>query len=195
MKRDTKFEFVRKNEKLGTVEKPMQRFSQMVESRKHLVDKELEDILRLYMTNPFIAIKRDPKGGELKKILQEVRQLVEKGSITLKDDREKEKKLEALDSLLEYNFFDEIFWEMNKADVELNKADKELSGMKVYSDISSREEGARKKRKEMGEKASLLSALSDRRRACNDQLEARKRKCEELASAFFGQNVFLRLDE
>ena len=182
-------------EKLGTVEKPMQRFSQMVESRKHLVDKELEDILRLYMTNPFIAIKRDPKGGELKKILQEVRQLVEKGSITLKDDREKEKKLEALDGLLEYNFFDEIFWEMNKADVELNKADKELSGMKVYSDISSREEGARKKRKEIEEKASLLSALSDRRRACNDQLEARKRKCEELASAFFGQNVFLRLDE
>jgi hypothetical protein len=180
-------------EKIGTVDKPLQRFSQLVESRKHLIDKNLEDILRLYMTNPFIAIKRDPKGTELRKILQEVKQLVEKGDINLKDDREKEKKLEALDNLIEYNFFDEIFWEMNKAEAELNRADKELSGMKVYSDISGHEDSARRRATELQEKQNFLNALAEKRRSHNEHLESLKAKAEELSSNFFGQNILLKL--
>ena len=181
-------------EKLGTVEKPMQRFSQMVESGKHFIEKDLGDVLRLYMTNPFIAIKRDPKGTELKKILAEVKQLVENGGIVLKDEREKEKKLEALDGLLEYSFFDEIFWEMNKADAELNKADKELSAMKVYSDISMHDDNARKIGSEIHEKENQLNALSEKITIREKQLQALKTRCEDAASDFFGQNVFLKLE-
>ena len=182
-------------EKLGTVDKPLQRFSQLVESGKHILEKGLEDALRLYMTNPFIAIKRDPKGEELKKILQEVRQLVENGGITLKDEREKEKKLEALENLIEFNFFDEIFWEMNKAEAELNRADKELSGMKVYSEISGHEDNARKRNSEINEKREMINSVSERRRGLQEQVQKLKMNAEEMASKFFGQTIILKLQE
>ena len=181
-------------EKLGTIDRPLQRFSQLVESRKHIIDKELEDILRLYMTNPFIAIKRDPKGTELKKILKEVRQLVDKDEIALKE-REKEKKLEALDDLIEYNFFDEVFWELNKADAELNKADKELSGSGIYSGISSHEDSARRRRSEIDAKLQVLDGLAQKKSSHEEQIQKAKVDAEAAATSFFGDSVSLRLDD
>jgi len=108
---------------LATIDRPLQRFSSLVSSKRWVIDKEKQDILDGMITNPMLALKKDPSGEKFKEILQEIVKAIDGGQIELKD-REKEKRLGALNELLTFNFFEKVFWKLN----EIQKMQTEIDG-------------------------------------------------------------------
>jgi len=137
------------------IEKPLKRFLKLVESRQFVLDKEEEILLNSYLKDPFLALKRDPKGVGLKKILSFLKQLINDNSITLKE-KEKEKKLTEIERLLSLDFFDKVFWEFNSIEKEFLEAEKELKTSSLSSKIKSLEEAISSLEKELLNKKSTL---------------------------------------
>jgi hypothetical protein len=108
---------------LLNIDRPLARYKQIVDSGRKKVPKEEKEMLELFITNPILALKKDPKAEIFKKILKDMKNLIEEGEIELKD-KEKEKRLEALEEIAKYDFFGKVFWKMNelqKKQADLNK--------------------------------------------------------------------------
>jgi hypothetical protein len=109
---------------LINIDRPLQRFKQLVDSGRWRIPKEEKDMLQEFIDNPILALKKDPKAEVFKKVLNEVRKAVEEGEVELKE-KEKEKRLQALQEIINFDFFGNVFWKMNeiqKKQGELNKA-------------------------------------------------------------------------
>jgi hypothetical protein len=107
---------------LLNIDRPLQRYKQIVDSGRKKVPNEEKEMLDLFITNPILALKKDPKAQIFKKILKDMKNLIESGEIELKD-KEKEKRLEALESISKFDFFGKVFWKMNelqKKQLDLN---------------------------------------------------------------------------
>ncbi len=120
-KQDLKFEI---SALLLNIDRPLARYKQIVDSGRKKVTKEEKEMLDLFITNPILALKKDPKAELFKKILKDMKGLIEEGEIELKD-KEKEKRLEALENILKFDFFGKVFWKMNelqKRQIDLNKS-------------------------------------------------------------------------
>jgi hypothetical protein len=119
---------------LLNIDRPLGRYKQIVDSGRKKVSKEEKEMLDLFITNPILALKKDPKAELFKKILKDMKELVESGEIELKD-KEKEKRLEALEEIIKFDFFGSVFWKMNelqKKQLDLNKT---ISTSAVKSDL------------------------------------------------------------
>jgi len=116
---------------LSTIDKPMQRFKQLCESNRWRIQKEEKDILDAFLTNPILALRSDPKGETLKSVLQEIVKAIESNKIEFKD-KEKEKKLGALNEILAFDFFEKMFWKMNEIQKKQTQLDKEISSTGVF---------------------------------------------------------------
>ena len=107
---------------LLNIDRPLQRYKQIVDSGRKKVPTEEKEMLDLFITNPILALKKDPKAEIFKKILKDMKNLIESGEIELKD-KEKEKRLEALEEISKFDFFGKVFWKMNelqKKQIDLN---------------------------------------------------------------------------
>lgn len=116
---------------LSSIDKPLQRFNQLVETGRWKMPNEKKELLNAFITNPIIALKSDPKGIEFKKILNEIIQAIEEGKIELKD-KEKEKKLSALNEIISFDFFEKIFWKLNEIQVSQIEIDKKIKECSVF---------------------------------------------------------------
>lgn len=108
---------------LLNIDRPLARYKQIVDSGRKKVPNSEKEMLELFITNPILALKKDPKAELFKKILKDMKTLIEEGEIELKD-KEKEKRLEALEEILKFDFFGKVFWKMNelqKKQLDLNK--------------------------------------------------------------------------
>lgn len=139
------------------IEKPLKRFLKLVESRQFVLEKEEELLLNSYLKDPFLALKRDPKGVGLKKILSFLKQLINDNSITLKE-KEKEKKLSEIERLLSLDFFDKVFWKMNSIEKRFLEAEKQLKNSSLSSKIKSFEEELSSIEKELLNRKNALIA-------------------------------------
>jgi hypothetical protein len=108
---------------LLNIDRPLQRFKQLVDSGRWKIPAEEKDMLDLFVTNPMAALKKDPKADVFKKVLGEIIKAIEDGAIELKE-REKEKRLSALQEIINFDFFGSVFWKMNeiqRKQIEMNK--------------------------------------------------------------------------
>ncbi|MFH1895093.1 MAG: hypothetical protein ABIJ74_00720 [archaeon] len=117
------------------VDKQLIQFNKLAESKRFILSEEEKSILGSYLSNPFFALKKDNKAVVLKKIFVYVKDLVEKGKISLKE-KEKAKKLSALDELIEFDFFSEVFWKFNELEKKIIEADYSISHLDVSGRIS-----------------------------------------------------------
>ncbi len=159
---------------LLNIDRPMQRFRQLVDSGRWKLPKEEKDMLEQFITNPILALKKDPRADIFKKVLGEVVAAIQEGEIELKE-REKEKRLEALQEIINFDFFGKVFWKMNelqKKQDELNKAIQENNAKK---DLAKDEEAL----KDLGR---LGAELSEKKEFAKKDLEnARREIANELA--------------
>jgi hypothetical protein len=143
------------------VDRPLQRFNQLVESGRWVLPSKEKEILGLFLTNPVLALKSDPKAELFKKVLAEVIKAIEDNSVELKE-KEKEKRLEALQEIINFDFFGKVFWRMNELQRKQDELNKEISKSDAKKELEKMitEIGAGEK-EILGEKELLLE--SDRK--------------------------------
>jgi hypothetical protein len=105
---------------LSTIEKPLQRFNSLVKSKRWIIDNEKEEVLQEFLNNPLFALKKDLNGAKFKEILKEVKKAIEQEKIDLKE-KEKEKRLSALQELISFDFFENVFWKLNEIQKRKNE--------------------------------------------------------------------------
>lgn len=118
------------------IDKPLKRFSALVSAKKaFLKNTEQEAILSAMLNDAVLAVKKDPNGETIKEILLECKKAIESNALTLKE-KEKQKKIDALNRLLATNFFDSFFWKLNETEASANEIEKKLSQSTLHKTIS-----------------------------------------------------------
>ncbi len=123
---------------LFPIEKSMKVLSKLSESKNFLLKPEEKSLLEAYLSNPFLALKKDNNALILKKIFSYIQELISEGKISLKE-KEKIKKTAVLNELTEYNF-DLMFNEFSETEKSLNEIERKISLSEISGKISSLEE-------------------------------------------------------
>ncbi len=147
------------------IDKPLNRLQKAAAAGKYVLPKELFVFLQAVITNPFNALKKDPKAVRLKQLLRETEKAIGRGVIELKE-KEREKRLGALQEMLSFDFFGQIFWKFNSLDAELAALEKKLqqlpAGQKeseLLRELSSAKKQAEEAAEELREKEAMLEDL------------------------------------
>lgn len=144
----------RLNSALAPLEKVLKRLRSIAQSGDAMGAREKE-VLALMLENPAGMIISDPKGEVARRVFSKAKELVQKGSISLKDS-ERQKRIGGLDALAAKDFFSEYFWELNKAQAELAQCQKERAGLTLSSEIGSLEGSLASAKKRLEEAKSAL---------------------------------------
>lgn len=120
----------------AAVDKPLKRFGSLLKAKRlFLKNPEQEAVFFALLNDPFVALKKDPGGEAVKEILAEVKKAIEGNAISLKE-KERQKRVDALNQLLATNFFDSFFWKLNEIEVSLGNAEKKLLQEQLFKKIS-----------------------------------------------------------
>ena len=153
------------NSMLSNADKAIRRFIKLVDAGIYIIEKQDEELLKLYMEDIVEASKKDPKAERFRAMLDEMKKAINEGKLSLKEG-EKEKRLKALDELIAYDYFTNIFWKLN----ELEK--KRIALNKRLLEIDSR----RRLLAENGEKSRLLNRKAEAEKG----IEAQQREIGEI---------------
>ena len=126
--------FLRKKQELAaetlnlfsSVDKPLKRLNSLIATGKFPVSGEQKEFFSLLVSEPLLALRRDPRGEKVKEALSELKKAMVEGTVQLKE-KEKEKKLSALDQLIGVNFFESFFWKSNELDTAVYNIEKQLN--------------------------------------------------------------------
>lgn len=144
-KQDLKFEVA---SLIGSVDRPLQRFKALSDSGRWLLRIEQKESLELVLTNPLIALKKDPKAEIFKSVLSEVKKAIEEGKVELKE-KEREKRLGALEELLTFDFFENVFWKLNELQKEQDRLNKEIKDNPAQEELNKKTEDLKETKKEI----------------------------------------------
>ncbi len=172
----------------SNIERPLKKFNNLAESQSVSFPKSQKELLELYLNNPFSALKKDVKAEELKEILKSVKKAIEENAIEM-DEREKEKRLNALGELISFDFFENVFWKMNQIDVQINEVEQNLILKNVSRKLSESENEIRKIERELFEKRNFLKFSEELRERDLEKIGILKAMAEELATEITGKIV------
>jgi hypothetical protein len=173
---------------LSTIDRPLQRFEGLIKSGRWKIDKEKEELLGDFMKNPLIALKRDINGKKFKEILEEILKAIEDEKIDLKE-KEKEKRIDALQELINFDFFEKVFWKLNeiqKKQSELNKKMKENKSIQI---INEKKEKKEKMKKEIEELRKEIEIEKNKIKEKNEKNEKNKAILEAFTEKTIGKQV------
>ena len=180
-------------ELMSGVEKPLRRFLQLAEGGQYPLSFEEKELLESYLSNPFNAVKKDIKAEKLKKFLQQLKPLIENETIGLKD-KEKEKKLQAINELLSFNFFDNVFWELNKVETQLIELSKKIEKIELNRKLNYLEAEAKRTEKEIEAKQIELVKTKASIEKSSQSLEQLRQKIQQISSQSFGEEIEVGID-
>ncbi len=175
---------------LEKIDKPLSRFIQFASNDTSILSAEERELASHYFQNIFIASKRDPKAVTLKKILSRLLELVENGTIGLKE-KEKEKKVAAIKELLEYDFFSELFWKLNSLEAELSTIDKQISEDQLSSKILALEKEISRVSMQATLKQSENQKIFQKQEQREKEFQAARLGVQDAASSITGQKIVL----
>ncbi len=170
------------------VEKLLRVFRKMVEAKRFILSKEEQSILVSYLSNPFLALKKDNNAETLKKIFNYIKQLVLEGKISLKE-KEKEKKLILLDDLIKYDFFTNIFWEFNQIEKKLNEIESNINSLSVSGKISSLKDELASLTNSKNNQLKELENQKNNTQKIENQISKLKQYLEESLSNFSDKDI------
>lgn len=175
---------------INSVDRPLQRFRSLVASGRWRIPKEEREILEAFIVNPLLAIRKDPKGEKLKKVLKEVRKAVEEDQIVLKE-KEKEKRLAALEELLAFDFFENVFWKINDAQKRQVEIEKEIEKNVGQKALQNEREKAKEIEKELANLKERVLGIDKEREKTAQSIAAKLKVLEEFGSAALKTEVIL----
>ncbi|MEW6295547.1 MAG: hypothetical protein AB1467_04610 [Candidatus Diapherotrites archaeon] len=181
-------------ELFAPIDKPLKRLSQLIESGQFPAGPEETQVLTALSSDPFTALKRDPKALHIKKILSYLKELIEKETISLKE-KEKDKKLESIEGLLSLNFFDKFFWEFNSIEVKFSELEKGLRKHFITSKILEIEKTIEGIERSLHEKKEELSELAQGIERNTDEVQLLENSISSSASSISGQKIIFSLQK
>lgn len=187
-KQDNKTELV---SLISSIDKPLKRFSKAVESNRYLISKELADALMQLQQNPLQLFKKDPKGETVKELLKELKKAIESGVVDLKD-KEKSKRVSAINELLAFNFFSNVFWKLNELDRELQSIEHDLNKKPVLAEIASTNKKIKDCERAIQETGFSLENLKSQLEREQEELSSLRQRIEEMLQDISSSEVFLR---
>ncbi len=176
---------------LSSIDKPLQRFNQLVDSGRWKLPREKKFLLEGFITNPIIALKSDPKGAEFKKILLEIIQAIEEGKIELKD-KEKEKKLESLNEIISFDFFEKIFWKLNEIQIKQVEIEKTITSCSVFETKNKLENKSNEINKKISELIFEKRELELKEKEKNDLLNQQRNEINDFSSKVLGKTIMIK---
>lgn len=176
---------------LASIDKPLKRFSKAVSGGRIILPSQLRDSLLQLEENPLMLLKKDPKGEIVKVLLLELKQAILSGSIELKE-KEREKRLLAIDELLAFNFFSKVFWEFNEIDSQLQALEKKIKESGAISRMFSVESQISEQKKSQENAVSKLDETKKRLEIEQAEFEKIRLYAEELLGKISGQKVELK---
>ncbi len=176
---------------LASVDRPMKKFQSLVESGRFVLNEKEKNLLNQYLSNPLLAEKQDVRGEVLKSLLINVEKCVNDGGIVLKD-KERGKRLGALQRLIEYDFYSEIFWKSNELASELNSLEKEMDANAFQSRISSLERNLKEINAKADDAKSEAESVEKKLNMIKDSVGENKSAAENSISKISGNKVLLK---
>ncbi|MCX6804335.1 MAG: hypothetical protein NTY48_07275, partial [Candidatus Diapherotrites archaeon] len=140
----------------------------LVDSSRWRIPHEEKEVLDLFITNPMFGLKKDPKADVFKRVLVQVVKAVEEGAIELKD-KEKEKRLSALQEIINFDFFGKVFWKMNEIQRKQDTLNKALEGNKAKKNLIDEE-------KKLGEIEESANETKETISQIEEKISAQKRE-------------------
>jgi predicted nucleic acid-binding Zn-ribbon protein len=176
------------------VEKLLKSLGKLSETKRFILNEQEKSLLSFYLSNPFLALKKDANAVVLKKLLAYIKELVFKGEISLKE-KEKAKKLSALNELLEYNFFDEVFWKLNEIEKKSIEIESKINSLNVSKKISSLQEEINSLRNSLKVYSKELENQKNKTKKISLEISSLKDSLERKASDFSGKKIQISLPE
>lgn len=180
-------------ELMSGVEKPMRRFLQLSEAGGFPMAFEEKELLNEYLSNPFNAVKKDIKAEKLKKFLSQLKPLIENETIGLKD-KEKEKKLAAVDFLLSFNFFDNVFWELNKVETQFLELSKQIEKIELNRKLNYLEAELKRIEKELEDKQIELIKTKAVIEKSSQSLQLFQHRVRQISAEHFDEEIEVEID-
>ena len=178
------------NTEIAPTEKVLKRLYSLSESSPLISSKEKE-LLRLILESPSTAFSVDPKGLGSKNIFIKAEKMVKDGSIVLKD-KEKEKRLSAISSLLKKDFFTDCFWNLNKVQAELLQVRKRLSALDITSQLKIFESDIDSVKNELKEKQSTSQRFSSEKQELDSVLSSHSSDLTDSVNSFFEKKFVVK---
>lgn len=168
---------------ISTVDRPLQRFLSLTQSGRWKIDNQKKELLKNFLTNPIVALRSDISGEKIKEILKEVIDAINDEKIELKE-KEKEKKLDALQELIAFDYFGKIFWKVNEIQKEISEIDSQINQSKITNDINNKEKEINELKKSVDKKNEELKNIYTQIKNLNDKIINEKNRISN-----FSQNV------
>jgi len=178
---------------LAPIDKPLRRLESLAVSGAFPLAVQEKEFLRLFLRDPLLALKQDPRADDLKKILKLLKSAIDNGAVSLKDEKEKEKRLLALDNLSTFDFFGNFFWKSNQLEVELQKTEKELLHNKSMQQKALATRGIASAKKELEEKTKAIDSMKKKQSALEETAGKLKAALENIASKISGKEIQIEL--
>jgi hypothetical protein len=175
---------------LSTIDRPLQRFKALVDSGRWILDRERRDLLAAFIVNPMLALKKDVNGKQFKEILAEIVKAINDAKIELKD-REKEKRLDALQELINFNFFEKIFWRLNEIQKKQIEIDHKISGCVGQKLLVAEEEKGSAITKKISALKEEIVAITNKTRALGERVLAEEKYVLSFSEKVLGRTVTL----
>ncbi|MCD6434007.1 MAG: hypothetical protein J7L14_00140 [Candidatus Diapherotrites archaeon] len=119
----------------GFIDKPLRKYSQLVNSKRIATDKEIEAIVKNLSINPFATFEKTPIKS-FENLLNELIKAIENGQIKLKE-HEREKKLNALLEIIELKEFYKLRQSIDELNSALASIDRKASEIKINNKLNS----------------------------------------------------------
>jgi hypothetical protein len=177
---------------LSTIDRPLQRFEGLIKSGRWKIDKEKKELLQDFMNNPLLALKKDLKGKEFKEILGEILKAIDDEKIDLKE-KEKEKRIGALQELINFDFFEKVFWRLNEIQKKQAELNKKMKENKAVQKINEKKDEKNRKEKEIEELEKEIGIEKTKITEKKEKNQKNKSVLEAFAKKTIGKEVKLSI--
>jgi hypothetical protein len=180
---------------LMPLEKQLRKLQNLSESKNWILEKETERMLTAYLRDAFNALRQDPKGETLKEVLKELEKAVDAGKISFKDEKEKGKKIQEIEKLKGFDFFNEFFWKLNELDKKLSGIEAEIEKSTLFKDLNALQARIESIEREAMQKTRELEALKEKAGMRENAVMEKEKEIEAIAEGLLEEKIMLKLAE
>jgi hypothetical protein len=125
---------------IGKADKPLKKLLKMIESKRFISQNYSAEDLNIWLSDSLKAMKLDQKGEKIKSAVKDCVLLINENNIDAKNEKEKNKWIQALTEINSTNFFEEFFWKLNSIKSKKNSFQEQINNIELTKKLKSKKE-------------------------------------------------------